>query len=512
MKNILIACISYYGYDQKYKKDPFGNLTEIKPYTYTSEGISVEAHQTNEACLKFLMKKLDGCGGIDECICVESTNVQKDPFTMEHIRNAVKDYYTENRLKKMPHFKACPLSNLEEEQHRYDRALNKISQRIFQIAKDDSFINIYLDVAGGKRDNFILIQLLTKLLSFYGYGVHAYYADITRTSESSEKLGTIVNTDTLFVQMNTLDAVNEFVRHGTVSLLKQYLKNTGDSNVNQYINSLFDSMEQFENSVRFCDTDLSKKLEAVETNLSELEKIIAKAAPDTNADLYIINTMIPLFRKKFHIGAKQYSSSELNVMYWCLENGLIQQVLTIFNEKVREILIDDNFIEIDEAIHGEEIRKKQKISKNATIYSIKINYVLEKVFEKALKNDEMKTAYNLEKVKYIKQPYGAYLFCNELLPEGIWVNYIDLEQCRNILIACSFVSFVRNKVNHAADSNQYGGRAVYLYKHGIRNRDYVFSSLGRRNNAAINPEGFKNDIRRALGNIDNALRKKKESE
>lgn len=504
MKNILIACISYFSEKSKYEIGADGKPKE-KLYPYTADNISFTAHQTNEACLKFLTKKLENTGGIHEYICLKSVAVSNESFTMEHIRTSINKFCIDNEIKDRPIFTEYSLTPQEENDHRYDNILNKIAQRVLEIARNEakskpeasnSDIRIYLDVAGGKRDNFIFIQLLTKLLSFYGYGTHAYYADLTGKNLEGEKIGTIVNTDTSFVQMNMLDAVNEFVRHGTVASLRQCFRNVN----NIQIKNLFKSMEKFGNSVQFCDTELSQKLRDIEEKLNELEANLNDT--DSDAGAYIIKTMIPLFRKKFYIDTEQHSS-ESSTMNWCLENGLIQQALTIYNEKVRKSLFEKHFIEIDNSKYVQAIKQIHNERTHIPIHNIKINYILEKIFENARANQTLNENYKLYKVRnlQLKWLYGAYLFSPDLI-KGITIK-IDTELCHKLLIDCNFINFMRNRVNHAADSNQYDCRMIDLYKHGLRENDYRFSTFNRDYN--IVSFGFNNDMRRALKNFGSAV-------
>lgn len=494
MKNILIACISYYSYDKKYKKDPSGNLVEIEPYTYTSEGISVKAHQTNEACLKFLMMKLRDFGGIDEYICVESTEVKKEPFTLEHIKTSVKNFCNENAGLRSPIITEYALSLAEELEHRFDDVLNSIAQKIQEIAEGDSQINIYLDVAGGKRDSFIFIQLLTKLLSFYGYGIHAYYADITRKNLAGQPISTIVNTDISFDHMKLLDAVNEFVRHGTVVSLRNCFPNLN----NDTIRNLLNSMKQFGDSVQLCDTNLTEKLENIKESLNNFEKDINKT--DNSNGLFIIKALIPLFRKKFHLDSNEGYPAYISVIEWCLENNLIQQALTIYNENVPGTLIGENFINVIGNQYDENIRNY--MNHNRWPRSKAIIAVFN---EEALRRAENLTNSNRTDLSSLS---GVYHLNARTMPEGFSINYIDTELLKKMLIDFIFVRDIRNKVNHAKTYNQ--NTNINLYVYGI-NRDYTFTSFKKKGNkVSINPQGLKNDMKRALRNIKAALSLKAE--
>ena len=172
-------------------------------------------------------------------------------------------------------------------------------------------------MAGGKRDNFIFIQLLTKLLSYYGYSIHAYYAD----ADFRTKTGTIVNTDRSFQHMEVLDAVNDFVQHGSATALRAAFSKVESPSVK----ALLKTMEEFSDSIQLCATDLSKKLEQLDQQLEQVEKYVE----DDSNGLFMIKAMIPLIRSKFHISHDSGSRGIIGIVRWCLENGLVPQTSSI---------------------------------------------------------------------------------------------------------------------------------------------------------------------------------------
>lgn len=508
MKNILIACISLINEDFNLDRD--GNVRNPIPYT-GSDGITVEAMQTNEACIKFVIKKLAQSNKqLDNYFRVMSLAVaeQKDNFTMRYLNGAVNRFCNpKNRNAEsfhIPTYNNFILDPNEEKNHVYDAVLNSIAEKILNIAKDDSDINIYLDVAGGKRINFIFIQLLTKLLSFYGYGVHAYYADVD---------GTIVDMKLSFEHMKILDAVNEFVRRGSAESLRACFGETDARTVN----SLLLAMEDFENSIQLCDINLSDKLARVSENLRGMENV-----GGSGSGLFVIRTMIPLIREKFHISEDNSELGELGIVRWCLENGLIQQALTIFNETVKNIIINDRIITIDENAYNRIIEHMMEGKHESKRNNIKVVLIMRSVFEEmynagTINNDVLRMLINrfrqnnpvretsrdgYFKYRGIESHIGAAFFCRDYLPYGIRVS-IDFELCRKILMDCNFVSLVRNRVNHAADSSVYDESVINLYRRG----DYRFKTFENvdANGLNIVPKNIKTDMYRALENLEAAL-------
>ena len=253
MKNILISCISKFD----------RNKLDQGAYTYQNQDLTVTAYQTNEACLKYLLSRLGADDQLDVHIRVQSNDVAAPgDFTMEYLNGEIGRFCGENGFTVPQYFDV--FLGEDEQYHRFDRVLSEISKEVQRIAADDPDITIHLDMAGGKRDNFIFIQLLTKLLSYYGYSIHAYYTD----ADFRTKTGTIVNTDRSFQHMEVLDAVNDFVQHGSATALRAAFSKVESPSVK----ALLKTMEEFSDSIQLCATDLSKKLEQLDQQLEQVRR------------------------------------------------------------------------------------------------------------------------------------------------------------------------------------------------------------------------------------------------
>ena len=316
-----------------------------------------------------------------------------------------------------------------------------------------------------------------------------------------------------FDHMKILDAVNEFVRRGSAESLRACFGETDARTVN----SLLLAMEDFENSIQLCDINLSDKLARVSENLRGMENV-----GGSGSGLFVIRTMIPLIREKFHISEDNSELGELGIVRWCLENGLIQQALTIFNETVKNIIINDRIITIDENAYNRIIEHMMEGKHESKRNNIKVVLIMRSVFEEmynagTINNDVLRMLINrfrqnnpvretsrdgYFKYRGIESHIGAAFFCRDYLPYRIRVS-IDFELCRKILMDCNFVSLVRNRVNHAADSSVYDESVINLYRRG----DYRFKTFENvdANGLNIVPKNIKTDMYRALENLEAAL-------
>ncbi len=490
MKDLLISCIS--AVDEKRLLTP--------PHTYISGDVSVSAHQTNEACMKYLMMALPNGRKLDEYIRVQSALVASEGNPAIKFLNEETERFCESNGFAVP--KYCDIFLGEDEKtHRYDRVLSEISKEVQHIAKEDSEISIHLDMAGGKRDNYIFIQLLTKLLSYYGYEIHTYYADIT---------GEIVNTDLSFAHMEILDAVNEFVRYGYAARLRALYANTRSSKVK----TLLKTMQELSDSIQICSTDIAEKLDLLDQQLEQVEKNVT----DDSNGLFVIKTMIPLIRSKFHITGGSGKLGIIGITRWCLENHMVQQALTIYNENIADIIIEQELISIDKRQHSNGINSMIR-NKNESYNVSLLLYVLGKVFdnmEKARNTSDksLNAAISKYRKKFPRATYdnrgnrkyhnkewtiAAIFFDEKYLPEGVTLG-TSSENIRKIMSDCRFAVSARNRVNHASIEDTNDKLLISLFSTNL----YPFSSYPN----TFTPKNITKDMLRAVENIDKALAEK----
>lgn len=488
MKNILISCISVFGREKAVDSDN----NPKQPTVYSSDNITVSALQTNEACVKFLLKKLAGDNKIlDTYMRVQSNNVEQDEHTMPYLDGSINDFCRSESLTAPKNYDF--FLREDEKEHRYDRVLSEISSEILKIADGDSEVSIYLDMAGGKRDNYIFIQFLTKLLSFYGFEVHTYYADVK---------GEIVNTDLSFEHMKILDAINEFVHTGSASSLRRCYENSS----NKSVRKLLGAMDDFSTSIQLCSTEITD-------NYNKLGKWIANVDSNLTNDsggLFMIKAMIPMIREKFGFETDEDNfvkdgspeRTVLKIIRWCLNHNMIQQALTIYNERIAQIIFDKKLVEINKDIHS--VQENDFFRKQG---DDKLTYILNDVFKnineqkshsRELGDELFKYSDSKNKTNTWKQTIAAYFFEETFLSMGIRLN-IDESIFRKILCDTRFATCARNRVNHASDSNSYCEEIIAM----LRQYDPSYSSYREAN--AFKPNNIKKDLISAVKNLEEAL-------
>lgn len=136
-----------------------------------------------------------------------------------------------------------------------------------------------------------------------------------------------------------ISGLNEFQRYGSVDTLKSYL--AAFPQPPQELKDLIAAMENVYNSLSMC------RISELEDNLAELRSKLEAAKNSEvlkNSDP-LLYQLLDLFEKKYPRLENTYTQ-----LQWCLDNNLIQQALTLFNERIPKYLITDcKYITVDMA-------------------------------------------------------------------------------------------------------------------------------------------------------------------
>lgn len=305
--------------------------------------------QTNESALKCLSEMLDG--KIDRIISLVSNKADEEPVTNEIVREKAAatglEYYTAYGYFKeeccrginAEHIK-IPTEYADDEDVRERATADVLSDICGCIGKDDA---VYIDTTGGPRNALNLIQLLTKILECKNIkNPCSFYTNI----QSMDKR--IDTTDEYKRLMKLADGVNEFVTAGKSSQLRECF----DSSAFPEINALLKTMTEFTDKIQLCNTD---DLDETLTNLYNAINGV-RTAESSNIEGVILKNLLPVIEEKF-FGDNGGKADYVRIIEWCLDNGLIQQALTIFVEKVPVYLYNNGVFSFDERI--EEICAKK---------------------------------------------------------------------------------------------------------------------------------------------------------
>lgn len=310
--NILVANISTFTKDTEITYTV--NMPKCKEPTY-------KARHTNESIIKCLanMQEVIETGGIGRVIALVSNdamNKQDDRFANQTAFDYYSDIATSLGVKDI--IKVPSEDGVEI-------ILKNICDNV------DINDKVYIDSAGGKRNISNIIQLLIKILKHKGIdNPFSLYSDINFQNNT----GTIESTQNFDRIADLSEAFNEFMTTGKSDQLNDCLK---DNSSIQYKN-LVKAMAEFSDNIRL------GAVEMLEDTINALRSAIDECLRQEPNDMesVIIHQFIPIIRDKFFVDQTQPDYCKL--IHWCLDNGLVQQALTIFNEKIPIALFEKGIV------------------------------------------------------------------------------------------------------------------------------------------------------------------------
>lgn len=240
----------------------------------------------------------------------------------------------------------------------YQQISNEFSKLIFSSKEK---IPVYIDYTSGFRDVSFLMTSIIRYLQFIDVDLKKIIY-----SKWSGKNGQIYDIDYIYNMYELINGVSEFVNTGNAWQLKKLYEKIG-ADREPKIHNLIDAINDFSETLSLC------ALLKLESSYNKLIATIAAFDKEEKVDgLYsqMFKTMLSIIKDKMPIAdynKKQYLMYP-KLIWWCVENGMMQQALTIYTEKMpiyylnvwndKEInnLVDLNSIELTEADSSKEVK------------------------------------------------------------------------------------------------------------------------------------------------------------
>lgn len=280
-----------------------------------------------------------------------------------------------------------------------------------QIKTSDIGKLIYIDYTGGLRDSSLFMIALIRYLEFKGIVCRdIIYSDFFSTPKA------IRNIRYIYDMFDMINGVSEFVGTGNA---RQLIELQGETTNSDIVKTFVKTLQDFSNAIAICDVSkIQTTIESISTAINTLEN-------DTSDDIFVqmFKTLIPTVKEKLYIGKEP--PSILDLSQWCLENNMLQQAVTIYNEKILFYYYDHYTEFYNEFKNGQSynINKKEakdlwsdfnKYIRNKTLYD---GLNLTKIIENDLNN----------KIRDLSEKYKENFQENpDLLINDLKINHISL--------------------------------------------------------------------------------------
>lgn len=266
--------------------------------------VHVRGDWSNEAPLRYLLKRYSD---VTEVISITTDQAKEQTWT--RLEELIKEYpgvkltsvdYGERKL-----FTDPPVTEV----------LNCFE-------KGDKLL---MDITGGPRDAVIYLLLLSQALNYMGVkrGSSVY---------SSFEDKRVENAEPMLGLFELLEGMKEFSSFGRVETLKTYYYALPRAKQDERFERLLRTAQYLSDALSLCRTSvLFMRVTKFKEALSE-----ARQCED------------PLLRKLVEVMEEKFSASldDTGLIRWCMENGMLQQALTIYTEQV-PMLIFDKYLDVD---------------------------------------------------------------------------------------------------------------------------------------------------------------------
>ncbi len=323
MKNILILNLS------RLRITKGDSSNEKKTGKYKSDEGTIYGINTNDAPAKYIIKKLMSEGKkLDRIICIKTAEAGS---AYEKYTEMIHEFCDGIQCRSP---EIIPVSGSYEGTDMGPVVKNVLDN----IKKDD---RIYLDTTGGARNSSYLLMFITRFLEYEGIKLEkAVYSLYNEGSENNQ----ITDVTNLYSMFDLINAANTFTSFGNADELARIFKGTE----NEQIKEVIEVLREFSDSVTLCQTNLSDVLERLNKSLISVSE--QTDLSDTGEILFC--RIVDVIKNKFNISDDKPEIDYPDIIRWCIENNLVQQAVTIYNEKIPEYLYRKGYFTASEDVYN----------------------------------------------------------------------------------------------------------------------------------------------------------------
>ena len=187
--------------------------------------------------------------------------------------------------------------------------------------------------------NMMMLDVI-RLLEYSGIAI----GKIIYSNFASRRVEEISSIYDLF---QLIAGVEEFVRFGSVKALKDYYCG---KTLSPALENLLDAMENFADEIKLCHYGQLKN------SIIRLHDAVCDFAATDDVQDILMARLIGRIRRDYQSLIELRDLDDLRVIRWCVDNGYMQQALTLYTERVPEYLCDKNFL----TVSADEKSKIQK--------------------------------------------------------------------------------------------------------------------------------------------------------
>lgn len=202
-------------------------------------------------------------------------------------------------------------------------------------------IVLHADCTGGLRHANMMMLSVLRLMQYSGIEIgKILYANFNSKPKRVEEANLIYDT------FGLVAGAEEFSNYGSVQAIKKFYNN--EALESPELKTLIQAMEQFDDAIKLCHYGYFKEaiqqLQTAIRNYPALQ-VMEKEMPDeTTQSIYyntsLAATLLPRIKKDYSELLNSEELDDLTLIDWCLNHGYLQQALTLYTERIPEVLLD----------------------------------------------------------------------------------------------------------------------------------------------------------------------------
>ena len=237
--------------------------------------------------------------------------------------------------------------------------------------KDDTVI-LHTDMTGGMRHANMMMLAIMRLMQYGGVNIgYVLYSDFNKH--------VVEEANDIYRLFDMAAGTEEFVRFGSVSAILHYfgydnVVSDKPMGISDELHRLLMAMKNFAEEIKICHYGAFRQsIAELKTALTEFS-VVSTVQCNVNERLMrrlqfrIQNEYAPILAN---------NADDINLLEWCFTHDYLQQVLTLYTERVPEIVFNSGMVEATESLRQrfvEECKGKSELrSENFWLFSVYID-------------------------------------------------------------------------------------------------------------------------------------------
>lgn len=350
-------------------------------------------------------------------------------------------------------------------------------------------IHLYIDMQGAYRTNaYVRNAVLTILNNASSNNVHIEKI-ISTQFDRTFFTNTIVDDTRRYKIIDLASGMNAFIQYGRADQIRAYFNSVYDLEVPAQIKDLLIEMEKVDQALSLCDID------TLEASIKKIHMIFSRDYTISDEFSGIFNTMEEIIRQDYRglLIPDKDDQSDMKIDYialteWAYRKHFIQQAITIIESKIPRVLAEsgilyyckkgnaDSINQVKDILSDLLVLKAQSRRKNIgkTDFPWEFNdishYVMRTYkcgktgvsFKKTtgIKNFTKRYPDNYDKNSWEKTCYLISMLTDkdhtgiEFFSDIDYSDTYVLFSLKKLLYLYSYISNVRNEINHSSDTNR----------------------------------------------------------